>query len=675
MSDQTPSTDPVQQIQQQFANNLAFFQQFAPAIYEKYINYQPTTTRLEYSPDENCLHLVDINNGGRVYPENPQLFSRRCVEEFLDQPMRMEVKVAKVSEQLWKPKTHIYQSNRIIEMIDEARQETAPGIRQQESFLLMQGLGLGYQIEELLARLDIRYLCVIEPSDDFFYASLAAVDWQAIYQHFSHEDRDFCLIVGESDDNTMEHVRQFTRGVGIYHTACPLVFQHLTSPQLSQLVIKIVEDMRIVLGRLGFFEDEGIGLAHTYNNLAMGVPRFQPDLPSYHKLRKAPVIVAANGPSLDSAREFLLENQSKAIICSCGTALESLLNMGIKPDLHFESERLKSTSEWVKKLTTAEQRKGITILSLNTVHSETIKQFEHRALFFKPQDLGTTFYHDYLRQPDEQIIVPNYCNPTVGNAGLSFASLLGFRNIYMVGLDLGYGADDQHHASAGKLFDPEGANFQRHFKQLTQVDDDTSKQVPGNFRDKVRTNSAWLTSRVYAERLIADTPSSQYFNLSDGVRIQGAEPTRPEQVKLNKALDKKSLLKNLRRNFTPVKKDELPARDELLTLLNDSQLFLQGALTIFSQPTESIEQAEDQLSQQHLLLNTTEPHSLNYLLLHGSVQYFATLLMQILRYSANEHGAVTRFNQAVSLYREFLQHSLESLDDNFLELDDRVRGF
>lgn len=675
MSDQTPTTNPVQQIQQRFANNLAFFQQFAPAIYDKFVNYQPTTTRLEYSPDENCLHLVDINNGGRVYPENPLQFSRRSVEEFLGQPMRMEVKIAKVSEQLWKPKTHIYQSNRIIDIVDQARQETPPGIRQQESFMLMQGLGLGYQIEELLARIDIRYLCVIEPSDDFFYASLAAVDWQAIYQHFSLDGRDFCLIVGESDDDTMEHVRQFTRGVGIYHTACPLVFQHLTSPQLSQLVIKIVEDMRIVLGRLGFFEDEGIGLAHTYNNLTMGVPRFQPDLPSYHKLRKAPVIVAANGPSLDSAREFLLKNQSKAIVCSCGTALESLLNMGIKPDLHFESERLKSTSEWVKKLTTAEQRKGITIISLNTVHSETIKQFEHRAMFLKPQDLGTTFYHDHLRKPDEQIVVPNYCNPTVGNAGLSFASLLGFRNIYMVGLDLGYGADDQHHASAGKLFDPEGANFQRHFKQLTQVDDDTSKQVPGNFRETVRTNSAWLTSRIYAERLIAESPNSQYFNLSDGVRIQGAEPTHPEQVKLTKAIDKKSLLKNLRRNFSPVTKTELPKKSELLAMLDDSQLFLQGALIIFDQPTATIAQAEDQLDQQQQLLNTTGTHSLNYLLLHGSVQYFSTLLMQILGYSVDEQTAVKRFNEAVPLYRDFLQHSLESLGEDFLDLDDRVRGF
>ncbi|WP_210395757.1 motility associated factor glycosyltransferase family protein [Motiliproteus sediminis] len=674
MAEPQTAQQRVQEINQRFNQNLAFFKEFAPAIYERYANYHPTQTQLQYVPEEDALHLVDIASQGRIYPSPPEAFCRQSVDDFLASPQLMTVNVDRISETLWGENTHIYQTNRIIDLVHQAQQQQRRPLRTREPFVLMQGLGLGYQVPALLEKLEIQYLCIIEPSEDHFYASFAAIDWRAIYQYFGEQGRDLCLIVGESTEETLRHVKQFCQGIGFYNTASPLVFPHLDSEQIRERMARIAEDMRINLGRLGFFEDEGISLAHTYNNLKDGVPIFHPKPEILRKLQKVPVIVAANGPSLDSAREFLLANQDKALICSCGTAFESLVSMGVKPDLHFESERLKSTSEWLEKLTTESQRRGVAILALNTVHSETFAKFPRKGMFFKPQDMGSSYYLHHLRDADEIMYLPNYSNPTVGNAGISFTTLMGFQNIYLVGLDLGFGEDDAHHAGAGKLFDPQGANFQQHFSQLTQAADDNAIVVDGNFRPQVRTTSAWITSKIYAERLIAASPNHRYYNLSDGVRIEGAKTTRFSEAKLKKKLDKDTLVKKLLQNFSPLPPGRTPKPETLLAQLNDSRILLEGLIGLFSKEPASYTGALDQLADQQALLNSLDQQDINYLMLHGSVEYFSLLLMMLLQHSETEVQGLENYRAGVSLYRPFLEHSLANISLDLLEPDDRIRG-
>ena len=105
--------------------------------------------------------------------------------------------------------------------------------------------------------------------------------------------------------------------------------------------------------------------------------------------------------------------------------------------------------------------------------------------------------------------------PTVANAGLSAAIRLGFREIYLFGVDMGSREHGRYHAE-GSVFStgllPENRRAHQRFA--------------GNFGGEAWGEAVLNWSRLYPEAVLRMF-SATVYNCSDGVRIEARSPRSP----------------------------------------------------------------------------------------------------------------------------------------------------
>ena len=295
---------------------------------------------------------------------------------------------------------HVANANRLIRLLQEHPREDIDVLPRRVDFMLMLGIGLGYQVEELLRDHDVRHLCVVEPEPDVFFASLHTVEWGPLLEHFSGPGHSLELIVGEDEERCYRQLEEYLWWIGGYHVFRPFVFEHLVSGKLAASFAGFFQRlMPRMTGQLGYFDDERFGLAHTVANGAAGVPVMasRAGHPRGGDARvDKPAFIVANGPSLDDALDTLRRHRDRVVLFSCGTALGSLRKAGLKPDFHVEMERSRPVVEWLTGSTEPNFRDGISLLALNTVHPEVFRLFGRAGMALKPNDLGTAWLLDHV---------------------------------------------------------------------------------------------------------------------------------------------------------------------------------------------------------------------------------------------------------------------------------------
>ncbi|HEY4635064.1 MAG TPA: 6-hydroxymethylpterin diphosphokinase MptE-like protein, partial [Rhodospirillales bacterium] len=229
-----------------------------------------------------------------------------------------------------------------------------------------------------------------------------------------------------------------------------------------------------------------------------------------------PVFLVGSGPSLDHSLPTIRANAEKAIIVSLGSALRPLMRAGIKPDFQIEIENV-----FVYPLVSLVAEKfdlsSICLVAATTVDRHILKFFDRKIFFFRfmlsPYPLFAESERSCLINPD----------PTVVNAGLSFAQEMGFRQIYFFGVDLGTRDVGQHHSKdAYQYADGSIPEWKKYTIPLR-----------GNFGGTVYSANDFafaLSNIVTAIAMFKE--SRQYLNCSDGVLIDGATPLRADAVSL-----------------------------------------------------------------------------------------------------------------------------------------------
>lgn len=116
-----------------------------------------------------------------------------------------------------------------------------------------------------------------------------------------------------------------------------------------------------------------------------------------------------------------------------------------------------------------------------------------------------------------------YSNPFVGNTGLNYAALLGFKDIYLFGIDNGYKFADKHHSSLSLYYNE---------KQEAKYHQDLNETFParGNFGGEVRINHLFGLSIHNMAQVLENNPEIRCVNSSDGAYVAGAEPRRVEHI-------------------------------------------------------------------------------------------------------------------------------------------------
>ncbi len=662
--------------------NLDALKVFLPAIYEMFKNYTPVDAGVVIN-DEGNIDL--FNQQAFVYSGRPEQFAKEQVASFIKTPLFFDLKMDEISGS-----KILYDHQRVLEAIEIKRKEevTTPATFNEKrlDFVCMVGVGLGYQIEELLIQKQVQHLYLCEPSKDIFYAMLHCIEFRPIFEHCIANGGGVTINTGNDYDNMLNGIDDVLKRIGRFYLPRFYVYKHYDSATTESFISKLKKiGYRFAFG-WGFMEDEIIGFRHTLANLKLGYKVCKKPSEFTNKDPNRAVFIVANGPSLDFSLKFLKENQDDIIIVSCGTTLRVLLKHNIKPDIHVEMERPVEMLPFIEEIEQQQKNstiklKDIQIVALNTVYPELLKKFKTPLLLNKLNDAGGEFI-DAL-DVSNVYARPPHSNPTCPNTAATLIVSLGFKEIYFIGTDFGYVSNEYHHSKDSIYYEKAYRSKAKEKDGKDVIDDLMNRidglmnqdfQCKGNFRDLVFSNQIFDASRKQIEYLISSNTDVQVYNCADGALIKHAKPMKIENINLisnnqskelllnkllsdafdNNAFTKKTLDKSIKKTFYVLK----------VTL---DQLML-----IIKQKVNSREELADLFVAQHKLLRQLlfrKEYQFNYWMIQGTFQYLQTYIMSntlmyddlVKRNEFMNHSLLLFREHVDLLYKKLIdQHELSS---------------
>ena len=661
-----------------FRKNMAFFQQAEPTIYERYRDYTPKELQLVFT-EEGYINLY--NMGGSklpVYNKDPFVFCQEYIDKYKDLPTSYRISARTTKAIDPENDAHIHQMNPLIDYMNGTeKKDRATILEETTQFVLVHGVGIGYHIPMLLEKTKVQHMCIIEPHEDNFYASLHTIDWHKLYDYFDRDYSTLNLVLGQNANGSFELIRRYLNQIGLFNAVKPYIFDHLSSPEMKEATSIFFEKLPTMIGAMGYFDDEQVSLSHSVANYRHEIPILRDHILLNKKSITLPAFVVANGPSLDSAIEFLREHQHEIIIFSCGTALGSLSKAGIKPDFHVEMERTRPVVEWIETSTTPEFRESIICLGLNTVHPDTFDLFKTRGMGMKSNDLGTHFLCQYIGE-NEFLVNLSLSNPTVGNTGMAFAAALGFTEIYIAGLDLGFASDGQHHSSLSKHYDIKDEHQES--LNLYKAEASGNKKLPGNFGNEITSTAVYAHARLSVESLLKQNPQVNCYNTSNGVFIRGTTPMHIQDITLGASnnIQKGQFCKTLfLEYFNNDGLRKISSNEEIAKHFKPAIKLCEEMAKLFTRKAKNRTDAFKMLSSQHkiaLLTGVNSKTQYAYSILKGSIHSFNFVLAKSLYNGSSQEEGVEIFNAGLDYYQKFLKQAIQKMKSSLLEKDKRSRN-
>jgi len=516
-----------------FINNMAVFKKHMPEIYEFYQGYTPTRVKLTFDGQGN---INMASEGALVYPEYAKENSYKQAEAFYDEPRLF-------SYQIRKSDVTYFEHERVLDKIYAKREsEIKTAIfnllkhEHQIDFLTMIGVGLGFHIERLFQLCDVRYFYLYEPDPDCFYCALHCIDFGPLIERCYSLGGAFTIKIGGNANQYVNGLNTMFNQHGFFNVSRFFNYRHYRSEATDDTYQTVHELAYRLSSGWGFFEDELISVIHTLSNAKAKYPYILDRSLFDNQLADKPVFVIGNGPSLDETIAYIKDNSANAVIFSCGTALKPILDAGIIPDFHIEMERTVALFDYVDAAGHKDKLKHINILALNTVYDKILRLFKNAYLLAKPKDSGMDFLYEFMDKNKYPSVAG--CNPTVTNAATAAAIYLGFKTMYLFGVDYGY-IDEEHHHSKGSIY------YQKDGEKLygKTVGD---MKIKGNFVEEVTTTQHFDNSRASLEIVLEKNPDMTCYNCSNGAHIQLTKPLKHIEAPEFFAIEnKKELIENL----------------------------------------------------------------------------------------------------------------------------------
>ena len=652
-----------QELTERYVRNMATFSQVMPHIYDELKDYHPKK-RFIYMEKTGALNLFREDIGFPLYSEDPKSQAQEKVDYAFTHPVKT---LLNLERSINHDSRHVFYSNKILDEIEVQ----SKGLEKQVEWpdfvgaTIVFGIEFGYQLELLLSKKEIKHLYLYESDLDLLHYSLYAIEWENILEYFNKDGRTVHFFLGvQPEEFTDTYLIQLQEN-GYFLAPETYLFMGYKSPENDKAFEYFKKHyVRQVMG-WGFFDDALIGIAQGLRSLPKTkVARFQGRdvLPKW--VTNVPIFILGNGPSLDQGIELIQEVRDQVLLISCGSTINTLMKLGITPDIHVDIERLKQT---VDKFLFLDQGylDQIWGLSVNVMHPEFFDYFKRSAMGMKPGEAVTSLMLSQARsQGDKENYVQlNYCNPVVANLALSYVHLFGFNNIYYLGVDNGFKDKSSHHSvHSGYYKDGKETGFQT-FQEAKLVERE------GNFGGTIYATSMMDTSRVQLESLTRSLNKRRNFNsfnLSDGAKIEGVTSLKIEDVLImDPKIDHQRVIDLLENAFftEPPSSVLNQTTDELMSVEDFrkiSKLLQEGW-------DESINTREDVCNllwsyHRKIYFLKGSVHRHVHDLLIGSFTYSAFLIVQFLFEYKNEEETVQRARHLFAPWCEFLEEMPEMLE-------------
>lgn len=653
-----------------FAQNLAAFRQYIPHIADIYEDYQPARPFKFFCSENGQPNLAWLDDDVAVYGAEPYLICETLVKEFMEKGGLSRFSFSQEANAIGF--VHVDYLNRLNAYLDDIskREEMLGQVPHEVPSALIFGVGLGYHLGYLYERCKIGTLFLFEPDLDLFYASLFCFDWAPLLTYLHQENLGLHILLGQDEETIVKDFAAAIHSRGSFLIANAFIMWGYQNEKIRKLIEKVQQEYYLLVMGWGFFDDNLIALSHTINNIERAVPFLKKGgrIPSGYS--RTPVFIIANGPSLDDSITVIEKNKDKAIIISCGSAISALHKVGIKPDIHVETERTKIVYDFLVNLNDPEYLRDVLFLSTDVIHPDCASLFNRSALAFKLSEPGAALYHNYFPHLNACAALGGV-NPLVGNIGVSAPIHLGFKNLYLFGLDNGYKHKGHHHSKLSSYYNNEesaGALGEMMYG-------DSLWQREGNFGGMVISNAMFDTSRRVIEQVLTVNEDVRCFNCSDGARIERARTLPSSEISLSMPVDKSALLGEIVAFCAPI-----PLCKQDFSSLLDVEffnIFIDKMVAEWQQDFTSRNEINQLMLRNFGYLAqisaTRQQHIAQVMI--GSMNYVFTLLSSILYSFEGEEETLVLMKPAIELWLEFLAKvremypkALDSVDMNDNEL-------
>jgi len=504
--------------------NLQALKQYFPNIYEKFNQYK-LKNNYKLTCNENGEPNILLQEGKYFYGESPFQDCKQQITFFLENKKNNTQSLCCDYENNPYNQLHFYYKNRIYAEATKIKNESDLNKNVTRHFestplMIMYGIGLGFQLSYLYENFTPINLYIIEPDEDLFYLSLCVFDYSTLFGYIHERNLGLKFVFSDDPDYILNDLDKYTVRYGM-NLAQKSFLIHYSSEQIKKINDRIMQQLPAIAIKAGFFDDLLIGMCHSYRNILNGIKLLSTQKIS-DKFSSIPLLVVGNGPSLDTELEFIKKINKKVCILASGTALTSLSNYGIKVDIAVEIERVDDIYNALLTIKDQSVFENVLFIGPDVVSPKVINKYKNRIIGLKLNETMPTAIKQLPHFTNaDNCVELSYINPLVSNMGLSVATSLGFKEIYLVGVDNGSAYKEGH--SVFSCYYDDNHKLKEEFKNMPL--DNFPLTHPGNFRDTINTNGEFKMSILVMEQLISKNKHKYtYYNASDGARITGATP-------------------------------------------------------------------------------------------------------------------------------------------------------
>lgn len=406
-----------------------------------------------------------------------------------------------------------------------------------ESIIIIIGLGCGTYIDYLLKKTSNNIILILEPNIEIYkniktinrYKSWSKNDRLHIENY--KEEKDVLKIMDKIIDRS--YLNKWT--ISIYTN-----YYKVFKDEIDNAQNEILQFFNIVLAtRNTNVKFKEIVLRNYLDNfkqitLGLNANDFR------DKFKNKTAIIIASGPSLHKNIEILKRYNENVIVIVAGRSLYEVQKHGINVDFITvidPSEKMNNVLEKIKE-------NKVPVVVPEQVNSTFLAEYKGEKIFvlnsFK-ETISNLLKTKYISLP---------MGGSVSHLSLTFALLLGVKNIIFIGQDLAMDGNKYHSILSN---DDTLINSNQKFKGELY-------NVPGNIQDTVLTTRELMIFKDYFELIIKANKNKNYINATvGGAKIQGTITMDLEsalekygQVKINKNIGLNSLKKsscNIEREF------------------------------------------------------------------------------------------------------------------------------
>jgi len=470
-------------------------------------------------------------------------------------------------------------------------------------------------------------------------------------------------------DRIYNELQQYYLSVGVFLTNSIFYYKHYSNKEIDSLEKHIFEKYDFLNFGHGFFDDYIFGISHAYYSIKNNSHFVLQNKKLKDGYTDYPVFIIGSGPSLDNDIDFIRKFQDKAIIIACGTGLDTLYHAGIKPDFYVVTERVPEIMQAINIIPDEKFFCDITLLTTEVCHPYVVKKFKQQAIFGKNNEILIRYINDnYLSHSPIQEI--NFINPLVGNMGVAGAAYLGFRKLYLFGIDNGKKIGQERiHSKFTLLYNEYGYHD-------SEGKCETKETSRGNFDGLCETNKEYLISAANISNIIKifreKDETFTCYNCSDGVKITGTIPLHSKNINDNNfnniQFSKKEIL-----NFINCEKTI-----SLSNLNFDNLWNINRVSKIINHFIDSLKKNKDTKTEILKLLSNLSQKinfEINYnknieiKCLNGSITNLSSIVLQTI-YAKNNKDGIANAQRIIALIQDFLTETI----DIYAKLPNYIQG-